>query len=94
MFSTGEIVTSVKVDMLISCTVSRRVAMLVLNLLIIDSEKGQFRYTQPLAKSTPKTATLNLNSKADVKDETIKALMLLSMGITGGLLLRNYSCTR
>ena len=50
----------------------------MLNLLIIDSTINKIKFT------SPKT-TLNLASKTDIKDETIKALMFIEYGCHRGL---------
>lgn len=77
---TGEIVTNVQVDKLLCC-VSRRAALLIDNRL---KKSLSIHSTISKIKFTSAKTTLKLDSKADVKGETIKTLMFIEYGCHRG----------
>ncbi len=81
---TGEIVTNVKIDKLICCLKegSDACAKFINDRLRIKS--SSIHSTISKIKFRPPKITLNLNSKADIKSETIKALMYIEYGCHRG----------
>ncbi|KAF3832799.1 hypothetical protein F7725_026464 [Dissostichus mawsoni] len=91
---TGEIVTNVKVDKLLCCLTEGSAACakfiddrLRNRSISIHSTISRIKFR------SPKTI-LKLTSKADIKDETIKALKFIEYGCHRGSLLRSYSSMR
>jgi hypothetical protein len=81
---TGEIVTSVKVDKLICCIKEGRNACAKFINNRLRKRSVSIHTTISKIKFTSPKTTLNLDSKADVKDETIKALMFIEYGCHRG----------
>ena len=81
---TGEIVTKVNVDQLVSCMTEGSAAYAK----FIDDRLGNksvsIHSTISKIKFTSPSITLNLAPKANIKDETIKALMFIEYGCHQG----------
>ncbi len=87
---TGEVVTSVNVQKLLSCIEEGNIAYtkfiserLQKKALSIHATITKIRFVSP-------KATLNLDSKADIKGETIKALMYIEYGCHRGFTIEEF----
>lgn len=81
---TGEIVTNVKVDQLLCCIKEGSAACAkFINDRLRKKSLSMHSTISKIKITSPKT-TLNLDSKADVKGETIKALMFIEYGCHRG----------